>query len=866
MKRIIIMILVILLICFSPISSFADNEENNSYDTAENLSLNSTISGTVGGTLTSGDKDYRDYYKIMPTADGSISITVSSGTNIGSVYLYYLNSNNTLITLAYDSNGSDGFSVVDNRMGKGTYYIGVNSASSGIGNYSLTNNFTPVSEVNDESIANSNDVKETAKNLSLDSSVQGHIGFHSDNGSSDHYDYYKVVTTSDGKFEASIPVNTNISDLYLFYVNSNNTLITIAYDSNSSDGFSIVDNRMGKGTYYLRVGGNSAHFDGYTLTNKFTKVLESNDELIANSNDNYSKAKLLTLNDSIEGHIGFHTDDGLTDSYDYYKIVTTNDGKFTANISSGSNIGNIYLFYLNSNNTLTTIAYDSNSSDGFSVVDNRMGKGTYYLKIGGSSAKYGGYTITNSLVIVPELDDENVANTNDSKETAKTLNLNSSVQGHIGFRTDKGIQDYKDYYKITTTEKGNFKATIPQNTNVGSLYMYYENSSGSLVTLVYDSNGSDGFEINKNDLEAKEYYLAVGGSSASYDGYTLTNEFTNESGGVEDILVTQIELSSSSATMEVGDEISLVATITPENATDKTVTWTSSNESVASVSDSGVIKAIKEGQATIKAQSSNNSIYATCVINVEDNSAAEEYTLWTQTSQTTVSKDKEWIITFNDKLNLNSVNNNNFFVKDSSNNNVNVNVSVTDSTNKKVSISPLANYQAGAEYTLYISKNIIGEEGNSLTKGIKLVFNIEGSIANSGQNILAHRGFDFSQADFRLDSDAYDPEFKARKDGSIIFWEPVEAGDEGRGEQVWIECWNEEAHINTVADMGAVSFESVTDGSNAVFNNISPYLQVGHVYIVKTREGGYAKIYVLSTDPDNMTAEVKWQYSQNGQF
>ena len=44
--------------------------------------------------------------------------------------------------------------------------------------------------------------------------------------------------------------------------------------------------------------------------------------------------------------------------------------------------------------------------------------------------------------------------------------------------------------------------------------------------------------------------------------------------------VTSISLNKASVTLSAGETIELIATITPENATDKTVTWTSSNTSL----------------------------------------------------------------------------------------------------------------------------------------------------------------------------------------------------------------------------------------------------------------------------------------------
>lgn len=74
-----------------------------------------------------------------------------------------------------------------------------------------------------------------------------------------------------------------------------------------------------------------------------------------------------------------------------------------------------------------------------------------------------------------------------------------------------------------------------------------------------------------------------------------------------------ISLSKSELTLSVGDTETLTATVTPADANDKTVTWSSSDSSIATVKD-GVVTAIKEGTVTITA--GIGSITATCMVTV----------------------------------------------------------------------------------------------------------------------------------------------------------------------------------------------------------------------------------------------------------
>ena len=71
---------------------------------------------------------------------------------------------------------------------------------------------------------------------------------------------------------------------------------------------------------------------------------------------------------------------------------------------------------------------------------------------------------------------------------------------------------------------------------------------------------------------------------------------------------------STSQTLRVGSTLTLVATVLPANATNKDVTWTSSNASVAAVNSTGIVTAITPGSAIITAKSGDKT--ATCTVTV----------------------------------------------------------------------------------------------------------------------------------------------------------------------------------------------------------------------------------------------------------
>ena len=69
--------------------------------------------------------------------------------------------------------------------------------------------------------------------------------------------------------------------------------------------------------------------------------------------------------------------------------------------------------------------------------------------------------------------------------------------------------------------------------------------------------------------------------------------------------------------MEIGENEKLTATITPSNATDKNVTWQSSDVNVATVDQTGEVSAKKSGVVTITATTSNGKS-STITINVKE--------------------------------------------------------------------------------------------------------------------------------------------------------------------------------------------------------------------------------------------------------
>ncbi|MCL2434707.1 MAG: Ig domain-containing protein [Lentimicrobiaceae bacterium] len=80
------------------------------------------------------------------------------------------------------------------------------------------------------------------------------------------------------------------------------------------------------------------------------------------------------------------------------------------------------------------------------------------------------------------------------------------------------------------------------------------------------------------------------------------------------VIVTSVTLNKDELTLEISDTVTLIATVYPNDADDKTVTWMSSNPEVASITDNGLVTAINKGETTITVITKDGKKTANCYI------------------------------------------------------------------------------------------------------------------------------------------------------------------------------------------------------------------------------------------------------------
>ena len=150
-----------------------------------------------------------------------------------------------------------------------------------------------------------------------------------------------------------------------------------------------------------------------------------------------------------------------------------------------------------------------------------------------------------------------------------------------------------------------------------SKYMYALNKSNTRVyryAAFANKTNKGGYKkhsFNNNNIEV---YGIVNGYAHTPYGFIKTSDLTSTKPAAP-VAVSSVGLNSTSITLKNIRNYKLTATVSPSNASNKTITWTSSNGNVAKVDQNGNVTAVNEGTATITAKSNNGKI-ATCKVTV----------------------------------------------------------------------------------------------------------------------------------------------------------------------------------------------------------------------------------------------------------
>ncbi|MDX2189392.1 MAG: Ig-like domain-containing protein, partial [Bacteroidota bacterium] len=136
-----------------------------------------------------------------------------------------------------------------------------------------------------------------------------------------------------------------------------------------------------------------------------------------------------------------------------------------------------------------------------------------------------------------------------------------------------------------------------------------------------EASGNITLTAGSHTIEATIFEAGGGeGLEVRYQGPGIAKQLVPNSLFSTSIAVTGVSVSPATVSVMIGKTTQLTSTVAPADATNKNVTWTSSNNSIATVNASGLVSGVAEGTATITATTANGNKTSSSVVTVFANS------------------------------------------------------------------------------------------------------------------------------------------------------------------------------------------------------------------------------------------------------
>ena len=180
----------------------------------------------------------------------------------------------------------------------------------------------------------------------------------------------------------------------------------------------------------------------------------------------------------------------------------------------------------------------------------------------------------------------------------------------------------------TVTTDGNQKISVTGVTLNKTALTLTEGASEKLTATVQPTNATNQkvtWSSDKTDIATVDENGLVTAVKEGTANITVTTEDGSKKATCvvtvtakeEQVAVTGVKLNKSKTTIKVGETETLEATIDPANATNKNITWSSTDGTVATVDETGKVEAKKAGTATIKVTTADGNHVAECTVTVE---------------------------------------------------------------------------------------------------------------------------------------------------------------------------------------------------------------------------------------------------------
>ena len=214
-------------------------------------------------------------------------------------------------------------------------------------------------------------------------------------------------------------------------------------------------------------------------------------------------------------------------------------------------------------------------------------------------------TVSDNKIAIPE---------NIAAKTAFTSEGKTSTSGSVSVWLKNNGK-----YLYTNNADGlkMVESSVQGSTDNAGKYWHYKADGKNLLWFFKDTSSSDGYT---DTSQTYKYYLECNGGIFT-DGHTSTTSLNSTNTPaiylfVKKVPVTGVTVSPTTKEIAIGEVAQLSATVAPEGASVKTVTWSSSDTSVATVDTSGKVTGVAAGTATITVTTTDGSFTASCEVTV----------------------------------------------------------------------------------------------------------------------------------------------------------------------------------------------------------------------------------------------------------
>lgn len=195
----------------------------------------------------------------------------------------------------------------------------------------------------------------------------------------------------------------------------------------------------------------------------------------------------------------------------------------------------------------------------------------------------------------------------------------SSTEEGTGL-SGSAVTDYTEATPVTLVGSGSSWAIQFANGNYMDLASSKANGKYNVVTSSVNWTVTTSNSLLVFTCNGGTYMLQKNSSGTQFGSYSSSQ--TKCWLTTTTVSVTGVSLNKNSTTIVLGNTETLTATISPNGATDSSVSWSSSDESVATVSSAGVVTAVAAGSCTITVTTTDGSYTDTCAVTVTSGSVA----------------------------------------------------------------------------------------------------------------------------------------------------------------------------------------------------------------------------------------------------